>query len=172
MFGIKFTKYFLTAGKSTARTELNAFDQALLNSLVGNTNLVKLSSILPPGATEIEPFHPPKGCFLPVAYAHKKAGIEVFKKQIAIPDATTQWLSSAVAVAIPIEEEENGLIMELSGFFSDDAACEIEVKRMVLEGMAYRKIAVKEVKSISANLSLWLAPIGCASTFAAVVLIP
>ncbi len=54
MFGPMPTCYFLTAGRGVASTELNAFDAALLDAGVGDTNLIKMSSILPPGAVEIE----------------------------------------------------------------------------------------------------------------------
>ncbi len=49
------TKFFLVSGSSEGFSLLNAFDGALLASGVGDTNLVKLSSILPPGCKEIKP---------------------------------------------------------------------------------------------------------------------
>lgn len=41
--------YTLVGGSGEGATRLNAFDAALLDAGVGNTNLIKLSSILPPG---------------------------------------------------------------------------------------------------------------------------
>ena len=55
MIGILPKRFFLTSGSGEASTELNAFDAALLAAKIGDTNLVKLSSILPPRAEEIEP---------------------------------------------------------------------------------------------------------------------
>ena len=49
------TKFFLVSGSSEGFTLLNAFDGALLASGVGDTNLVKMSSILPPGCQEMDP---------------------------------------------------------------------------------------------------------------------
>jgi len=42
------TKFFMATGSSEGYTELNSFDGALLNAGIGNTNLVKMSSIVPP----------------------------------------------------------------------------------------------------------------------------
>ena len=68
MFGPVATRFFLTAGRGDASTELNAFDAALLDAKVGDTNLVKMSSILPPSCRQIEPYELTKGSFVPVAY--------------------------------------------------------------------------------------------------------
>ena len=46
-------RFFLTSGWGEASTELNAFDAALIKAGIGDTNLVKMSSILPPGAEEV-----------------------------------------------------------------------------------------------------------------------
>ena len=71
MFGPMPTCYFLTAGRGEASTELNAFDAALLDAGVGDTNLIKMSSILPPGALEIEILPLKKGSFIPLAYGDR-----------------------------------------------------------------------------------------------------
>ena len=49
------TRYFMAHGCAEGVTELNAFDAALLRAGVGDTNLVRVSSILPPGCEEMEP---------------------------------------------------------------------------------------------------------------------
>ena len=49
------TTYFLVSGYAEGPTLLNAFDNALAVAGIGNTNLVKMSSILPPAAQEIPP---------------------------------------------------------------------------------------------------------------------
>jgi arginine decarboxylase len=43
------TKAAGTAGIAEGSTPLNAFDNALLAAGIGNVNLIKVSSILPPG---------------------------------------------------------------------------------------------------------------------------
>ena len=47
------TKYFMAHGCAEGMSELNAFDAALMNAGVGNTNLVRMSSILPPRCEEV-----------------------------------------------------------------------------------------------------------------------
>ena len=71
MIGILPKRFFLTSGSGEASTELNAFDAALLDAKIGDTNLVKLSSILPPWAEEIEPYELPKGSLVPLAYGDR-----------------------------------------------------------------------------------------------------
>lgn len=63
------TKFFLVSGSSEGYSLLNAFDGALIASGVGDTNLVKMSSILPPGCVEINPppVPMPQGALVPVA---------------------------------------------------------------------------------------------------------
>jgi len=47
---------------------LNAFDMALLDAGVGDTNLVRMSSIVPPSCKEVEGMLLPKGGLIPIAY--------------------------------------------------------------------------------------------------------
>ena len=61
-------KYFLTAASCEGETELTAFDGALLKARVGNTNLLKVSSILPPGCQYDPELIIPEGSLLPIAY--------------------------------------------------------------------------------------------------------
>jgi arginine decarboxylase len=63
------TRYFLVSGASEGYTPLNAFDGALLQAGIGNTNLVRMSSIVPPHCQEISPIPLPLGALVPVAYA-------------------------------------------------------------------------------------------------------
>ena len=58
--------YFLASGSSEGKMPLNAFDGALLNAGIGNTNLVKMSSIVPPGASRIEPVPLVRRLFVPL----------------------------------------------------------------------------------------------------------
>ncbi|MFH1327706.1 MAG: pyruvoyl-dependent arginine decarboxylase, partial [Candidatus Bathyarchaeota archaeon] len=46
--------YFVTSGKAIDKiSPLNAFDKALLKAGVGNCNIVKVSSIIPEGFSEV-----------------------------------------------------------------------------------------------------------------------
>jgi len=42
------SQFFMVAGKGDSEYALNAFDLALLDAGIGNLNLIKVSSILPP----------------------------------------------------------------------------------------------------------------------------
>ena len=108
------TKYFMVCGKAEGYKPLNAFDGALLNAGIGNTNLVRMSSIIPPGCREIEPVKLPFGALVPVAYASHTS------------ETPGEVISAAVAVAIPEDESYPGLIMEYS-----DAAPKEEVEEVV-----------------------------------------
>mgnify|MGYP000855221642 CR=1 FL=1 len=154
MFGPLPTRYFLTAGSGEASTELNAFDAALLDAGVGDTNLIKMSSILPPGATLVEKHPLVRGAFVPLAYGDR------------VSDVPGQIISAAVAVGIPEEPLESGLIMECSRIGPPEE-CEKSARNMVIEGMEnIRKRKIKEIKSIS--VSIKVKKIG--AVFAAVVL--
>jgi arginine decarboxylase len=147
--------FCLVKGASEGRTRLNAFDNALLNAGVGDTNLMRMSSILPPAASEraIDDIELPKGGLIPLAYA--------------TIDSTTpgRYISSAIAVGIPEDESEPGVIME----FEDHSRLEnVEsiVRQMVVDAFEYRNRALKEIKSIGIEHKVEV----CGSTFAAAVL--
>jgi arginine decarboxylase len=156
MIGILPKHFFLTSGSGEASTELNAFDAALLDAKIGDTNLVKMSSILPPRAVEIEPYELPKGSLVPLAYGDR----------VSSELGTT--ISASVAVGIPFDPEDAGLIMECSRI-GEPGPCEAAVREMVREGMeVIRGVRIREIKSISATLTV--RRVG--AVFAAVVLCP
>ena len=130
------TKYFLVAGSSEGMTNLNSFDGALLNAGIGNTNLIKVSSILPPKCENIEPIQIPYGAIVPIAYASITSQLE------------GEVIAAAVAVAIPEDEKKPGLIMEYSSRGRKEDIEEI-VRNMAKHGMELRGEKIKEIKSIS-----------------------
>jgi len=130
------THYFLVSGASEGFTSLNAFDGALLRAGIGDTNLVKMSSIVPPRCQLISPVPLPPGSLVPTAYASITS------------DVPGQVISSAVAVALPKEPHFSGLIMEYSGRGSK-AEIEEMVRQMALEGMKLRKREIKDLRSIA-----------------------
>ena len=54
-------KFTIVTGHAEGATPLNAYDHALLASGLGNLNLLRLSSILPPGAEYVEKLEIPPG---------------------------------------------------------------------------------------------------------------
>ncbi len=129
------THYFLVSGASEGFTSLNAFDGALLRAGIGDTNLVKMSSIVPPRCQLISPVPLPPGSLVPTAYASITS------------DVPGQIIASAVAVALPKEPHFPGLIMEYSGRGSK-AEIEEMVRQMALEGMKLRRREIKDLKSM------------------------
>ncbi len=130
------TKYFLVAGSSEGMTNLNSFDGALLNACIGNTNLIKVSSILPPNCKNIEPIQIPYGAIVPIAYASITSQLE------------GEVIAAAVAVAIPEDDKKPGLIMEYSARGRREDIEEI-VRNMAKHGMELRGEKIKEIKSIA-----------------------
>jgi arginine decarboxylase len=156
MFGPPATRFFLTSGYGEASTSLNAFDAALLKAKVGDTNLVKLSSILPPRCAEIEAYEFPKGSLVPLAYG------------ALVSDDPGTVISASVAVGIPEDPEAAGLIMECAQIGRPEE-CERSVREMVQEGMeTIRGVRIREIKSISATHTVQRV----GAVFAAVVLCP
>lgn len=149
------TKFFLVKGSSEGFSLLNAFDGALLDSGVGDTNLVRMSSILPPGCEELNPppVPMPQGALVPVAYAS------------IYSDLPGEVISAAVAIGIPKDATRAGLIMEYSARAEESIVVE-QVRKMVQKGMEMRKREIKEIMAISATSRI--VTIGAA--FAGVVL--
>ncbi len=132
------TRYFIVAGSSSGYTPLNAFDGALLNAGIGNTNIVKISSIIPPGSQRIEPVKLPMGVLIPSAYASISSEIP------------GEIISAAVAVGCPKDSRQPGLIMEYSARGHKEDIEEI-ARNMAREGMAYRNLEIARIESISAE---------------------
>jgi arginine decarboxylase len=144
-------KYFVTAASCEGRTELTAFDGALLKARVGNTNLLRVSSILPP-ACEYDPdLTIPPGSLVPIAYG----AITCKEKGVTI----------AAAVAVGIARNNFGVIMEFSGRCTKEEA-EAKVTEMVKEAFEIRGLELDEIKTAACDHIV--ENIGCA--FAAVPL--
>lgn len=146
-------KFFLVAGHSEGITPLNAFDSALIDAGVGNTNLMKMSSILPPEAKKIKPIKLPLGSLVPLAYASKVSSV------------IDEIISAGVACAVPYDKNKNGLIMEYSAA-GHKKEIEKIVRHMAEEGMKNRGYKIKTIYSISIQHTV--KKIG--AVFAAVVL--
>ncbi len=127
--------FFFATGHAEGATPLNAFDGALLASGIGNTNLIKISSILPPRCTYLE--HAPTiqpGKLIPVAYG------TIFS------DIPGERIAAGVAVAIPEDPSLPGVIMEYSSRGHKE---EIEsiVRGMAEEAFRVRNFPLKDVMS-------------------------
>lgn len=128
--------YMVVSGMGEGKYPLLAFDNALRDAGIGDFNLVKVSSILPPGCQEKDHIDIEHGSVIYAAYSMATVTID-------------QEMMLAVAVAIPQNEKENGVIFESSSD-SDDA--EIKVIEMCRMAMQNRSRRVKEVKSSSIHI--------------------
>jgi len=146
------TKYKLVAGSSEGSTLLNAFDGALLAAEAGNLNLLRVSSVLPPGAVYDKDLVIPPGNLVPTAYGAIDS------------DVPGTIISAAVGVGIP-DDGSFGMIMEVSGNFSKREA-EEAVRKMLIEAFEMRNKTLAEIKIASTEHKV--EKIGCA--FAGVLL--
>ena len=146
------TKFTVVAASAEGKNRLNAFDNALLASGIGNLNLLKVSSILPPAATEFDHVGLPPGSLMPTAYGTIQS------------DRAGERIAAAVGVGIGAHDEY-GLIMEFSGRCSAEEAHEA-IRRMLEEGFAARDRELK--RTIIRSTEHTVVEIGCA--FAAVAL--
>ncbi|MBN2232319.1 MAG: arginine decarboxylase, pyruvoyl-dependent [Deltaproteobacteria bacterium] len=145
--------HFLVSGSSEGFTQLNSFDGALLDAGIGDTNLVKMSSIVPPGSRVVEPVKLPAGALVPVAYASITSSLP------------GEMISAAVAAAYPDDPSLPGLIMEYSSRGHREEVEDI-VRRMAAKGLEMRGRSAARIDSISVQHKV--ESIGTA--FAAVVL--
>ena len=132
------SRYFIVRGASEGFSSLNAFDQALLAAGVGDTNLVRMSSILPPYCTRIEPVALPYGALVPVAYADM------------VSSTPGDRVAAAIAIGIPADPALPGLIME-HHMIGTAEVCEALVREMAIQGMAWRNREIREVLSLSVD---------------------
>ncbi|MGQ0534967.1 MAG: pyruvoyl-dependent arginine decarboxylase [Methanobacteriota archaeon] len=67
------TKFFVTSGKAVSRvSDLNAFDEALLNAGIGEQNLVPVSSVLPIGIKKVARQTLPRGAITHCVLAQQR----------------------------------------------------------------------------------------------------
>lgn len=139
-------RFTVTAGAAEGPTRLNAFDNALLAAGIGNLNLLRVSSILPPGAREETECHAAAGSLIPTAYGSITS------------EEPGALIAAAVAVGLG-NPDEYGVIMEFSGHCSSEEARR-EVEKMARAAFAQRDRAVKRliVRSVEHRVT----SIGCA----------
>ncbi|HHW42249.1 MAG TPA: arginine decarboxylase, pyruvoyl-dependent [Desulfotomaculum sp.] len=138
-------KFFLTAASAEGHSQLTAFDNALLAGRIGNINLIRVSSILPPGAQYDPDLAIPPGSLVPTAYGY------------VISDVPGELI--AAAVGIGFSAESFGVIMEFAGRCSRQEA-EGRIEAMLREAFDSRGMKLVEVKI--AGTEHRVEKIGCA----------
>lgn len=133
-----FNRFYIHSGVGYGTHSLTSFDHALLETGVGNYNLVRVSSILPAGLLEATRVSLPKGAPLHIAYASITS------------NTPGECISSAVAVGIPVDKSNIGVIMEHSAPI-DESACRQIVESMVREAMHYRSYEIEKIVTTSCS---------------------
>ena len=123
-------KFTVVAASAEGGTELNAFDNAILKAGIGNLNLLRVSSILPPGAEQVDRLEIAPGSLCPTAYgtiAGERPG---------------EIISAAIAVGV--SPDTYGVIMEFSGHCHKEEA-EANARAMVEEAFAVRGLPLERI---------------------------
>jgi pyruvoyl-dependent arginine decarboxylase (PvlArgDC) len=89
----KVTMVAVTAGCAEGGTTLNAFDNALLQAGIGNINLIKVSSIVPPEVDVVTLPQIKPGAIVPTAYAAMTS------------ETPGETIAAAVGYALPVDRE-------------------------------------------------------------------
>jgi arginine decarboxylase len=144
-------KYTLVAGGAEGPTRLNAFDHALLAAGIGNLNLLKVSSILPPGCELVEHLEIPPGSLMPTAYGSITS------------DTPGEYISAAVAVGQ--SADSFGVIMEFSGRCREEQARQ-RVTYMAEQALTHRGLPITRVLVKAVEWQV----VQCGCAFAAVAL--
>jgi len=138
-------KFFVTAGSSEGKNPLNAFDNALLQGRIGNLNLMRVTSILPPGVQYCPDLVVPPGSLVPTAYGY------------IISDVPGEPIAAAVGVGF--SEDTFGVIMEYSGKCSREEAEKI-IESMLKEAFETRGMELDGIKIASVDHRV--EKVGCA----------
>ncbi|PSR23137.1 MAG: arginine decarboxylase, pyruvoyl-dependent [Sulfobacillus acidophilus] len=147
------SKFTVVAGSAEGPSHLNAFDNALLVAGIGNLNLLRVSSILPPKAQEVAILEVAPGSLVPTAYGSISA------------DEPGLVIAAAVAVGLGADDE-CGVIMEFSGRCSrEEAAHTVETMarnalrqrerqpaRIIVRAVEHR---VQSIGCAFAGVALW-----------------
>lgn len=138
MFWKQVTKASVTAGTAEGGTPLNAFDNALLAAGIGNVNLIKVSSIVPPDVDIVDLPKIKPGALVPTAYA-------------AMTSTTPgQIIAAAVGYALPVDRTKAGVIMEFHDV-TDRGTAEAAIREMLTEAFGVRGEVMREVKVVAVD---------------------
>ena len=147
--------YFLTQGFGVAEHSLTAFDRSLIDAKVGEYNHIKVSSVLPSGLEKFDGVKIQKGSVVYSAYSN------------LISKESGRTLSTCVAVGLPKDKGNIGMIMEHSDFAELVEVENVTIK-LVKDAMSKRGIAISEI--ISAPISAVVPTNSFLSVFSALVM--
>jgi arginine decarboxylase len=134
----------LTAGTGVGGSSLNAFDNALRNAGIADFNLIKVSSIVPPGVpvcrlrVGTQPVRG-EGLMVPTIYADMES-VEI-DAEVAV----------AVGAGIPTVDDSAAGIVFVSYCAGRRKDAEHAVEEMVREGMEEKRAGLHEIAVASAH---------------------
>jgi arginine decarboxylase len=143
----KVTKVAATVGAAEGGTALNAFDNALLAAGIGDVNLIKVSSIVPPDVDVVVLPRIKPGALVPTAYAAQTS------------ETPGETIAAAVGYALPADRTRAGVIMEFHDR-TDRATAERAVRAMLAEACAVRGQEIRELQVVAVEHRV--ARVGCA----------
>ncbi|MFW0860680.1 MAG: pyruvoyl-dependent arginine decarboxylase [Dethiobacter sp.] len=144
-------KFKIVTAAAEGSHKLTAFDNALLGAGIGNVNLVRISSVLPPSAEQDQTLELPPGSLVPTAYG-----------SIVCDQPGTKI---AAAVGVGFSADTFGVIMEFAGMCGKQEA---EDKIAGMLKAAFENRGIPLVKTEIRAVEHIVDSIGCA--FAAVAL--
>lgn len=124
------TAVSVVAGSGEGRTELTAFDRALMDAGIANLNFVRVTSILPAGVKIVPVPEFAVGMLTPIVYARISSH--------------TPGERIAAAVGLGLSTSSYGVIMEYDHPGTADNA-ETIVRGMVEEAMAARDLPIDRI---------------------------
>jgi arginine decarboxylase len=136
-----------TVGHAEGGTPLNAFDNALLAAGIGNINLIKVSSIVPPEVSIIELPKIKPGALIPTAYAAMTSNVP------------GQTIAAAVGYALPDDPAKPGVIMEFHDITTREVA-ERAIRAMLEEAFQVRGEPIRDLQVFAVEHTVERA--GCA----------
>lgn len=119
-------EFYITTGYGIDEYEISSFDKALVASGLGDYNIVRVSSIIPPNTKQTTDINYKKGSVLFTAYSKNSTN----KKEL---------IASAVVAAIPKESNKIGVIMEYSCKSNKQIAIDT-AKQLAVDAMRRRGI--------------------------------
>ena len=146
---ITLSNYILRVGIGHSISRLNAFDRALIDAGVSDFNLIKVSSVLPPHSYLQSKITLNKGLLLPSAY------VSIYS------DSIGNVISAAVAIGVPKDGNNIGVIMKYSDFTTKELS-EQTARSFAAEALHDRNVDIGEILSISVECKVELSEYYCA----------
>ena len=143
-------EFFIVKGIGISeKSEVNAFDAALIDAGLGNSNIITVSSIIPPFANEINPKKIEDGSMV-FTVLGKNSGIS--KDQISV-GLTWGWAEN--------KEEKIGLVVTAKQNFIDNDLLEKLLKEKINEMATARRMELLSYKTQKSSLIIPENKYGC-----------